>query len=213
MSEPAFQLFEIAEPVNPVVWATSWSSDELEEWFTQIDAELTRPGEAWWEVTGSDRWEPILEPLESALGTETNWNVFIHKRCSQAVQVIDVLTQFEGEVGNGGLFQWIGNRPQRSLAAVQALRMIGLDDWATDLHRFNSAIASLDIADLMDPADFESFATDYPIKRKLMGRYSVRDAEAIAANFESRVHGNGRKTWAVRLRAFAVRNADVLPRA
>jgi hypothetical protein len=212
MREPKFQLYAIAEPTDPVAWERLWTSSDLATWFVEADAKFTQSGEAWWKVTGLDRWEPILELLESAVGSKNDWNAFIHTRCSVALQVIDVLTQLEGEVGNGGLSQWIGNRPQRALSVVQSLRMIGLEAWADDLHKFSSAIAMLGIAELFDPNDFVAFSSSYPIQRIRFGRYRFSDLERFSKKFDFRLHGAGRKIWAEKLRSFAQANAGQLPR-
>ena len=213
-----FRLLRIGEPTERLTTHETWSKKELEAHFASADtAALSLRGISyWWEDTDHElRWGPIMDQIEDDLLTShagEKVSRLIHTKCPIAVQVLDVLVQFQGEIGNGGLYQWIGNRAERVLAAAQALKQIGLPKWAAELHEFNSIVISLDSADLISKQDLAGLRELYPCKRKMFGRYDWPDADRTEVRFADNLHGAGTKEFAKKLRSYVLDEATNIPK-
>jgi hypothetical protein len=211
-------LYSIEPPAEPMEWSAYWSKAEIEAEFANWDqeSESNEYIEHWWQDSAFDRWEKILEPIEDKClakcpGETMELSVLSHAPVEN--QILTVLTQFDGDIANGGVIQWIGNHPLLSLAVPQALRMIRQNDIANMVEIF--AWAELSDAENHEPfqlAEPIRLLSEFPERAKKLSVHDLAGRDSLAIQIDQSLFGPDRECFALAMRNFAIESAERLPR-
>lgn len=213
----------IAEPSVPLAWPAFWTRELVHAEFERVDRESQESfrGDAdWWDLVAWDDWIQIIDPVEDhcrAQGDRDLLDKPVFRHAPIPVQVIVLLGRFDGQIGNGGVGQWLFNYPESALATIDALEAIGLDDLTRHLVCFLLAVIEGPTHD-EDGVLVEEKAWLRPLRAQLMertikaGYRPSDDVMEAAASVEAGVYGAGRKAFVEAWRAYGLANAAALPR-